>query len=160
MNSKIFKTSLIKNGIRSLLPVILIILFINSSAQETDKIKAYQDSLKVIQDEINYLQKQIDTKQKQVTILQQYLIGEEYKIGDNPTPGKVIKQTTMRSKPEKNSKSLGVELNVNDIVMLYKYIPGDQCWAIKHKGLIGFVRADAIMGISKSDVPKDAIKNQ
>ena len=158
MNLIILQSGLIKKGLRSLLPLVLMFMFFNSSAQNTDKIKAYQDSLKVIQDEINHLQKQIDEKQKQVMVLQQYLIGEEYKIGDNPTPGKVIQSTTMRSKPDKRSKSLGVKLNVNDIVMLYKYIPGDQCWAIKHKGLVGFVRADAIMGISKSDVPEDAIK--
>jgi hypothetical protein len=154
MNSKIIQSEIIHKGLMSLLPFVLIFMFLNSSAQNSEKIKAYQDSLKVIQDEIDYLQKQIDEKQQQVMILQQYLIGEEYKIGDNPTPGKVIQSTTMRSKPDKRSKSLGVELKVNDIVMLYKYIPGDQCWAIKHKGLIGFVRADAIMGISKSDVPE------
>jgi hypothetical protein len=154
MNLTIFQSEIVKNGIRSLLPVVLLFIFFNSSAQDTEKIKAYQDSLQVIQDEINYLQKQIDEKQKQVTILRQYLIGEQYKIGDNPTPGKVIKHTIMRSKPEKRSKSLNIELNVNDIVMLYKYIASDQCWAIKHKGLIGFVSADVIMGISKSDVPE------
>ena len=158
MNSIILQSGLINKGIRSLIPLVLMLMFFNSSAQNTDKIKVYQDSLKVIQQEIDYLQKQIDEKQKQVTILQQFLIGEEYKIGDNPTPGKVIQSTTMRSRPDKRSKSLGIKLNVNDIVMLYKYIPGDQCWAIKHKGLVGFVRADAIMGISKSDVPEDAIK--
>jgi hypothetical protein len=156
MNSKIFQSGLTQKGLRSLLPLILMFMFFNLSAQNTEKAKAYQDSLKVIQNEIDYLQKQIDEKQKQVVILQQYLIGEEYKIGDNPTPGKVIQSTTMRSKPDKRSKRLSVELKVNDIVMLYKYIPGDQCWAIKHKGLIGFVPADAIMGISKSDVPDNS----
>ncbi len=159
MNLYILKRKFSGTILTAFLIGLLTFSFLNIKAQDAGKIESYQDSIQAIQSEIDYLQKQIDKKQKQVVILQQYLIGEEYKIGDNPTPGKVIKQTTMRSKPAKNSKSLNVELDVNDIVMLYKYIPGDQCWAIKHKGLIGFVRADAIMGISKADVP-DTSKNE
>ncbi len=156
MNSNISQSELIGKGIKSIFPVILLFLFFNTSAQNTDKVMTYQDSINKIEDEIDELQKQIDEKQKDLTVLKQVLIGEQYKIGNNPTPAKVIKHSFMRSKPDKNSKILDIELNVNDIVMMYKYIASDQCWAIKHKGLIGFVPADAIMGISKSDVPDDS----
>jgi len=159
MKLNIYKMRLAANRVRLSLSVIFILLFFGASAQITDKVKSYQDSIRVIQSEIAVLQKQIDEKQKNLTILKQFLIGENYKIGNNSTPAKVIKPTIMRSKPDKNSKSLNIELNVNDIVTLYKYIASDQCWAIKHKGIIGFVPADAIMGISKSEVPDSLKKN-
>ncbi len=156
MNSNISQSGLLSNWIKSIFPVIILFLFFSTSAQNTDKVASYQDSINIIENEIEELQKQIDEKEKDLTILQQILIGEQYKIGDNPTPAKAIKHSVLRSKPDKNSKTLEIELNINDIVMMYKYIASDQCWAIKHKGLIGFVPADAIMGISKSDVPDNS----